>query len=498
MKLKLVLLTFLTFIFLFTPSFAQEYGVSISVTPKSTSIPPCEIATFNILVKNVGNKTDNYTLTVSGIPKDWYSLSEESFTLEAGASEEIYLFITPYCYGKPGTYNGSVTVSNKANATDYFTLTVIPDHKISTSMPEEVKVCLKEGLNFSAVVKNKGNYSESIILSASGNASDFVSLSEENFTLEPKEEKNVTITAMPVDVEAGVYELVLDASSTTSYATSKASSLIRVIECYKVGIQYPEKVEACINETTPFNFTVKNTGIKEDSYEISIEELNYTQMIKLKPGESKVFKSSFIRNETGTYKVNLMVKSNFTEAKGEITFDVVKCYGVDISVKEKEIEVEESRGRLVKAEITNLGTKADTFDILSSVNWASIKPSSVSLAPNESEIVYAYYSPPFGKIGTFNVSLTARSSKSTDSEILTIKVVKKIPTNVTTTITPTTLPINLTTTANLTTPPTTVNLTIPTGWTIQTLWENKIIASIIVAVIIVIVILIILYLIVMR
>lgn len=494
MRLKLVSLIFLTFVFLITPSLAQEYGVSVSVTPKSASIPPCKIATFNILVKNVGNESDNYTLTISGIPKDWYSLSEESFTLEAGATEEVYLFITPYCYGKPGTYNGSVTVSNKANATDYFTLIVIPDHKISISMPEEVKVCLREGLNFSALVKNEGNYSEGIILSTSGNASDFVSLSEKNFTLEPKEEKNVTITAMPVNIEPGVYDLVLDASSTTSYATSKASSLIRVIECYKVKIQYPEKVEACINETTPFNFTVKNTGIKEDSYEINIKELNYTQTIKLKPEESKEFESSFIKNELGTYKVNLMVKSNFTEAKGEIIFDVVRCYGVDISVKEKEVETEESRGKLVKAEVTNLGTKADTFNILSSVDWVSIKPSSVTLTPNESEIVYVYYSPPFGTIGTFNTSLTAKSNKSMDSEILTVKVVKKItPMNVTTTTTviPTTTPLNLTTTP--------VNLTtIPTGLAIQAIWQNKIIASIIVAIVIVIIILIILYLVIMR
>ncbi len=495
MKVKLALFMFLGFVLLFTPAFAQEYGVSVSVSPKKITITPCDIATFDIDVKNTGEIEDTFSVLIDGIPEDWYSLSEESFTLDAGEEKKVYLFITPYCYGKFGTYSASVTISDEASATDNFTLVVIPDHEISITMPEEMTLCLKEKTEFSALVRNTGNYTEEITLSVSGNASDFITLTEENFTLDAGEEKNITIIAEPVDVETGIYDLKIKGKSTTSYATSEVSSSLRVIECYKVEVEYPEKVEACVNTSTPFTFSVENTGLKEDTYNVSIEELNFSKTVKLEPKEKRDFEASFFSDEIGSYEVSFIVKSNFVEKSVKIEFDVVRCYGVDVSLEEKEIEIEEGRGKLVKIKLTNIGTKNDTFTVSSDVDWVSIKPSVVSLASNESTYVYAYYSPAYGMLGTFNVSVTASSEKSKDTEMLIIEVMKKVkplPTeNITTIIT----------TENITTAPVLPTTEIPTGkvvGTLEELWENKTIRSILLAIVIVIIILVILYFVVMR
>ena len=68
------------------------------------------------------------------------------------------------------------------------------------------------------------------------------------------------------------YSLELEADSTTSYVKSMVSGKVSVVDCYKIDVLYPESVEACINEETSFDITLENTGLKEDTYTIQIED----------------------------------------------------------------------------------------------------------------------------------------------------------------------------------------------------------------------------------
>ncbi len=484
MKTKLLTFMFLGFLFLISVSLAKDYEVSVGITPKIMTVHPCEIASFDIDVKNLGEVEDTYSVSIEGLPEGWYSLSEDSLTLGPGELDKIYLFVTPYCYGEFGAFKGSVVVTDQSNATDIFFLNVVPDHKIEVSLPEEVKTCLQETSNITATVKNTGNYTEELVLEVSGNASGFVELSKKSLTLNPGESKEISLSIKPTEESLGDYLLELEGKSTTSYATSKASSVIKVVDCYKVSVIYPEKVETCANELIQFNITLKNVGLKEDSYEVEIKDLNYTEIVKLEPEESQTLKMLFLKGEIGTYDVDFTVKSNFVEEEGTIEFVVLRCYGVDLSVEEKEFEIEMGRGKLIRAEVTNLGTKGDTFKITSDVGWVSIKPTEVTLASNESRDVFVYYSPKFGLVGTLNTSLTAKSDKSEDTENLKI------------TITKVTIPTIETTTTTV--PPSVEIPTVEIVGVWEKIMESRVIRSALIAVIIVIIILIVIYLVVMR
>jgi hypothetical protein len=333
-------------------------------------------------------------------------------------------------------------------------------------------------------------------------------------------------------VEFGEYILEVQAQSITSYARDSALSVIEVTKCYDVEVTFPEEVKACAGKVKKFELTVKNIGLKNDTYELSIPGLNYSITVFLQPEEFRTLELEFIEDEEGIYEVGFIIESEFVKKEGTIKFVVELCYGVDLTIEEKEIEIESGRGRLVRGIIKNIGTMTDTFNIISDVIWSSIRPEKVTLESNETENVYAYYSPEFGAMGNYTVKLIAQSVNSQDTEEILIKVLPKeeVPETTTTTTTTvenitvenitttteaeivpeeniTTTTEETTTTQETTTQPevveeTTTTITpsieIPTGEIVRGILENRAIRSLLIAIIIVLIILIIIYLVVMR
>jgi len=520
MNLKILSFVFST-ILLLVPTFAVEYEVTVDITPEAIDAKPCGIAAYDIEINNIGELIDTYSFSVEGIPEGWYTLSHDSITLEAGGSQKIYLFITPDCYEEEyGLFEGTFTVTDGSGTSAGFTLNVIPDHILELEMPETLKVCLGEDSEMMATVRNVGGYTEEVYLIASGAAGGFVSFPEESFTLEPDEEKEVTVVISPVDVEYGNYGLIVEAKSATSYARASAESVIEITKCYDVEVTYPEEVKACGGEAKSFEMTIKNIGLKDDTYTITVEDLNFETTISLAPDEFEKIELEFLNEEEGTYEIPFTVASDFVTKEGMITFVVEKCYGIDLTLEEIEIQIESGKGRLVKGIVKNTGTLTDTFNIISDVIWSVIKPDRVTLESEQEQDVYAYYSPEYGVVGTHTVEITARSAKSEDTKGLTIEVLPKeeIPTTTVeettttmeeetttmgeTTTTPeeetTTMPEEETTTTMEETTTTTLLPTIPTGSIIDIIYENRAIRSLLIAIIVVIIILIIIYLVVMR
>lgn len=528
MKFRIFLFVILGMLFVLSPVFAVDYNVSISITPKEIEVKPCGIATYDVDVKNLGELEDTYSIVLEGIPEGWATLTEDSITLEPGKTEKIYLFITPYCYAEEyGLFEGTISAIGQAEDSDSFVLNVVPDHVIEITMPEELRVCLGEEDEIVATVKNTGEHDEEVVLTASGDASDFVEITEESFTLGVGEEKNITIMVKPVEIELGSYALEIKAESTTSYARSSASTLIEVTECYKVVVTYPEEVSACAGITTSFEIMIENVGVKNDSYELRVEQLDFLETVDLAPGEAKTFEIDFLEEEEGTYNISFVVESEFTREEGVIKFIVSRCYAVDLTVEKNYVQIESGKGKLIKGNVKNIGTMADTFKIISDVIWSAIRPEEVTLSPDESEDVYAYYSPEFGAKGTYPVKLTARSDKSEDTEDIEIEVLPKevavviettttIPETTTTVEEVTTIPEETTTTVEILEETTTtlpeINITeieiveettttmplIPTGEVVAGFWESRVLRSLLIAIIVVIIILIVIYLVVMR
>jgi hypothetical protein len=533
MKTKILLGTVFGLL-LMAGAFAQDSDFQFSVSPEELSVNPYEIAVYDILIENQGQVEEIYDVSVEGIPEDWYSLSHESVTIPSGEDREVYLFITPQPTGKD-IYIAELIVNGLSET---FQLNIIKDHKLQVSMPSQLTSCICEQDQTLIVVENTGKFEENIEIILSGDALEIIDVELDTFTIEPNESLQIPVMIQELcDTEERNYNLELVVESTSSYASASASSIIQKKDCFAFELVYPQEVTTCANVEQTFTISVTNTGVREDSYEISIEELGYSDIIELEPGQTQLFEVTFLEEEEGVYEIPFTVSSDTVSKDGLVNFVVERCYGVDLELDVEELTIQAGTGELTNPSVRNTGTRTDTFDITASAIWVAIRPLNVTLLPNETQEVFVYYSPEFGSAGEFDVELTAESGFAVDRETVNVNVEGEVVETTTTTMeeTTTTTMGETTTTMNETTTTVEINVTIPDNVTTTTdgviepppinitqpgpiarVWEalinlssdlneriedlgiNRLVLSLIVGVIIALIILVVLYFIVMR
>jgi len=487
-------------------AFAQNQDVSISIMPNELTANPYEIAVYDINIQNKGTTAETYTLSVKGIPDDWYSLSHESLTLSVGESKTVYLFITPQPT-ENDIYIGLVSVEG-TNASETFRLNIVKDHLVRLSAPSQLTSCLCEEDQTMIVVENIGKYSENLELTLSGDALDIIDVELKSFTIEPGEIKQIPIRILPVcDADEKTYNLEISIKSTNSYTSASIQTAIQKKQCYDFQITYPEEVRTCGGVDQKFQISVRNTGVKKDNFEVNIEEIGYSDIINIEPGQEKILEVSFVKEE-GIYEIPFKVSSSSKEEQGLIRFMSEKCYGVELELDTQELTIQAGTGKLTKPSIKNTGSRQDTFGIMASANWIAIRPENLTLSPNESQTIFVYYSPEYGASGEYNVQLTAESGNASDTETVLVNVESQETTA-------TTIGFGETTTTEKIPEPPEINITEPTGM-LGKVWEkieslsstiskkvdelklNKIVLSLIIGFVIALAILVVIYLIVMR
>jgi len=491
MKLKTLMFFAIGMLLLANISFAEDFDVSASISPDSMSVSPYGIASYDIIISNLGEADDVYDIYIDGIDEDWYSLSHDSISVPAGSSKTVYLFITPYCT-QPDSFTGTVSIVGKSNFTSAFVLAIVPDHEIKVSLPKRIVSCLCEEDEVSITLENKGSkFDENIVLTLSGNATDIVFLETKSIILEPNEKVELPLTIDPMcDGQESSYVLEIDAKSASSYAQSKASSKIDKLDCYDFEAFYPEQIKSCSNTNATFEVSIKNTGLRQDNFEVSIPYLEYFETLTLNAGQQKTVKIQVKEDEPGSYNIDFSIQSSYVEKQGTVNFIVERCYGVDLILDIEKLFLSPGIGKLTKPLVKNIGAKFDVFDIYSDTPWVSVKPSKLELESNQSENIYVYYSPMYGSEGPFEVGLIVESNNSIDEETVLAEI-DGIFENVTTTTFPEIPDINITTTTQA--------REFQTGvWFIDNLMQDKILFSLIVGFILALMILILLYMFVMR
>ena len=133
--------------------FAEEFGVSLAVTPNEISVNPYEIAVYDISLENIGTQDEIFWISIENIPEDWYSLSHESIEVPAGETRVVYLFITPQAAEKD-VYEGIVNINNAVNVSAGFRLNIIGwDKRYDKYENREARLVYRDGKMFLMIAK---------------------------------------------------------------------------------------------------------------------------------------------------------------------------------------------------------------------------------------------------------------------------------------------------------------------------------------------------------
>ncbi len=412
--------------FVLADDLTENYSVNASVYPQQLEASPCGIATYDILITNSGEENDTFYLDIVGIPKEWYTLTHDSVSLNPQESKTVYLFVTADCYSKEAEYNAAVSVLGKSDVSVDFVLKVKPDRILEIKTPEKLSACLCENASSAIVVENIGKYEENVALTLSQDASNYAELSESKFTLKSGESKEMELLLKAAcDDKPGIKTLELDVKSENSYASSKRTVEIERTNCHDFALKYPEEIKTCVSEPSLLEIEIENTGTKDDLFTVSIDDLNYSESVDIKPGKTEKISTVLTLGEEKQMEVKFSAKSTHKSETNSLKIIAEKCYGVDLQPEKNEVQIESGKGMLLKAKIRNLGTKQDSFKIYSDVPWVSVRPTIIALTGNETQETFAYYSPEYGAMGIYETNLTAESEKSKDVETIKVNIMKE-------------------------------------------------------------------------
>ena len=248
-------------------------GVALSCDEPVKTVKPGKSVTFDISVKNTGEKRETILLlsSVSGTPAGWAAtLSKDRVVLNAGASELVILTVTA-----PDAESGSADITVYAEVEDNpeFNDSVTVHATISVSYGVELGckdnehyVMPGESTDYIITVKNTGELPETIDFSLSSPPAGWTaSLSRDSMTLDIGESKDVVLTVTaPEDAEEGDSATIIVTGSIRGHeevydsVKTVTTVIIRAGDMTVTPVSWSPTVRA--GESVSVNFTVSAVG----------------------------------------------------------------------------------------------------------------------------------------------------------------------------------------------------------------------------------------------
>jgi len=252
------------------------YNSEIQVTPDSRETAAFTPAEFDVTVRNLGTREDEFTLS-----SDRADLSGTA-TIEAGSTATASFSYTPT---ELGTQQITLEASGQSQASETVTVDSYNGMESDVSFENRQTVCRDETTEFTASVQNTGEASEEFALS-----SDDGNVSESSVTLEPGESEEVGLAVSSEGLEDGEHTVSLSSeASTFGEPVNSGETTLTVENCWDVAMNIvPEIASAGENMSTIYEIQLENPGTRENTYNLTYDGPEWIdvrpQSMTLSPG----------------------------------------------------------------------------------------------------------------------------------------------------------------------------------------------------------------------
>ncbi|MDD5148053.1 MAG: hypothetical protein PHH08_01160 [Candidatus ainarchaeum sp.] len=402
-------------------SFSQ--GITVTVTPSRTitldvnaetfGLKQCEQKNFSITISNTGKSDELIQISAKGLPSEWLSFSKEAFLLEKGRAKQVLATIKPDCAAEAKEYPFSfqaAIINTNFSAQKNLVLKIIDAQQIEMSSAA-LTACKDKETTAQVKIKNNGRLADSLEISASGPA--WLSISPLAVSLNPNEEKALSLAFKRTDAAAKEYPFVIVAHSKTFNKDSEKELAVKLQDCYGVSIagvtangSTAAVPSACIEEPLVYEFSISNDKTEPITVDISLTGANALvspSRATMSPGRSVVFKATLdiSKEKPGDKNFGLSIRSDYFSLSKEFSFRAVGCYAlkVDYDGLAGAIDVNASdsagnRENPFTVKVMNTGTR--TVRVKAEVlgpGWVYFQPDSFSLNAGDEKGIYLYFDP---------------------------------------------------------------------------------------------------------
>ncbi len=386
------------------PVLATDYSMNFVLDEHQAKMCPCGQRMIFAALENTGSQTDTYILRAEPA---WTTMPD-TFTLAPGEKETVGILVAPGCQINSGDYELKITAeSEHVSESEIIDLTILNCFGVElTSETLENTVCLGDETVFNLMIKNAGKSDDTFELSATKGT-----FSDDKITLERNETKIVSLT-VPVTKESD--DITVKAESIKTSVQSSLTLGVTGIDCYSAELTVqPDEQYICIGDVAEYDVSLKNTGIKVDTYTLSSDfgtlSVNQTS---LTPDNKIVFPLKVSPLVAGAYDIIVSVISEKTELNKIVTLNARTCEGVAIIAWTPEETICKGEVARILTTIKNTGVKEDTFTISSTMGT----PGEETFTLNAMETKGVYIDIPTADLEAEQVdfNVTVKSDKTSD------------------------------------------------------------------------------------
>jgi uncharacterized membrane protein len=189
--------------------------LSSNILQKTTN--PDTTITYTITVSNTGNSPNTISLSIIEDPKFWGTLSQSTFVLSEGQSDDATLTVNVASDAQEGPYPIKIKGESQEDSSyfDEITLTTNIEHIVYglRLTPPTISSEIEQGSQkeFSITVENTGNTEEHATCKSTGNNDEWVTLSSSSVTLSEGATEQITVlVSVPSQATVGDHDLEIE------------------------------------------------------------------------------------------------------------------------------------------------------------------------------------------------------------------------------------------------------------------------------------------------
>ncbi|UCD04219.1 MAG: hypothetical protein JSW73_01065 [Candidatus Woesearchaeota archaeon] len=419
------------------------HGVEITVDDDSKTACPGELVSYELTIKNIGEYTEDFTLSLSGVAEDWAVLSQDTLRLDKNEEEEVTLGIRapPDDLGEYGlTVTASSEDSDAVSSKD-IQIVIEECYEYSIDSPKDVySFCDHTHAKIPVLIKNEGIIDNTYDLSVTG--PDWATLDDTEVFIAEGDEEVVNLTIFPDYYETGDFSIEINAESETGKVSQKKEIDITIRPCFITELKLAANQDTiCAQSSKTYEVSLTNLGKFKEPYSIFIEGPEWARLdknfVELDEGESETLSLIVDAPETvDTYNIKVIAKSQEpSETSGEDTLELEViskdiCFAIALSAELDEIDIAIGEGALIPINIENKGKEEATYSLEISgagTSFAQLNPSTVTVEAGETDVAYLYIAiPEEAERDHYTLSVSARLEEGTiqASEAIEVNVVE--------------------------------------------------------------------------
>ena len=238
--------------------------------------------------------------------------------------------------------------------------------------------------------------------------------------LEPGQSETIQVWYNPsLNSQEGDQSFTITATSQANGEKYNAEGTVEIIKDHQVEVRVENPGSVCRGEEAVYEVSVTNTGTQQETFKLQADAGDFSQdTVSIDRDETvsvELTRSSDISVTDRSFNIDAKSTSSYAESFTSTSFEVENCYESNVSITPENQRTAALTETGFELEVSNQGTKSDTFNLTTS--HGSLSEDSVDVASGDTATAEITYTPENLENKNINVEAIGESRSQSSSSL---------------------------------------------------------------------------------